>query len=111
MVIAHVADWRRTRRSNCRWLLLSNMNDVFLSAMRWHLRKVRGQQNLLSLCDALATLQMIAILLMSCYWDSPHNQQGIRNRQSLIQLTIMFFSMSFNGLIAGCMCGTNQLKS
>jgi hypothetical protein len=49
---------------------------------------------------------MIAILLMSCYWDSPHNQQGIRNRQSLIQLTIMFFSMSFNGLIAGCMCGT-----
>lgn len=45
---------------------------------------------------------IVALILLLIYLDSPRDRQGIRNRQSLIMLTVTFFTIGTNQLIGDC---------
>lgn len=45
---------------------------------------------------------VVALIFMLVYLQSPYNSQGVRNRESLIQLTVMFFTIGANQMIGTC---------
>ncbi|KJE91213.1 hypothetical protein, variant [Capsaspora owczarzaki ATCC 30864] len=45
---------------------------------------------------------IVALILLLLYLDSPYDMSGIRNRQSIIMLTVTFFLIGTNSLISLC---------